>query len=142
MQTFLLIGLHIWSDLPSQEYQTGTECSIVVPKQTAYAHIWWSESEISHESTGSPPITEQRKMKIVMHSVFVSEDYELDLYNKFHGWKMTFPMPVREYTEEFQKMITCLRPTNFDKQKVHGYIKRMLQSIKDGLYFVHYHEEA
>lgn len=50
---------------------------------------------------------------------------------KFHGWKMISTMMVRGYTEEFQKMITRLHPTDTEDQKTHYYITGFSQGIQD-----------
>lgn len=75
-------------------------------------------------------------MKHVMRFVFVPGDYELELYRKFHGWKMTSTMMVREYTEEFHKMITRLHPNNGKEQKVYRFITSLTQAIQDELYLI------
>lgn len=84
---------------------------------TAYVHIWWSKLEVSRESTGVLPLTNREEIKIVMCFVFVPDDYELDLWETFHGWKKTFAMHVWKYTEEFQMMITRLDPSDLEEQK-------------------------
>lgn len=40
--------------------------------------------------------------------VFVPEDYDLELFKKYHAWKITSTMTVRKYTKGFRTIATRL----------------------------------
>lgn len=73
---------------------------MIIPRLSGYAQIWWSKLEVWRQAMNLSPILDWEEMKDVMRTAFVPDDYELELYKKFQGWKIISTMTVREYTKE------------------------------------------
>lgn len=83
-----------------------------------------------------PPILDWEEMKDVIRFVFVPNYYELELYRKLHGWKITSTMMLKEYTE-IQKMISQLHPNDNEERKEHRFITGLIQAIQNEFFLFH-----
>ena len=85
----------------------------VVTRLKRHATIWWDELHINKERRGKPKIKSWDKMLYKIKIQFNPKQYQLTLIRQLQNLKQK-GMIVKEYTEEFFKMIIRAGHTQWD----------------------------
>jgi hypothetical protein len=90
-------------------------------KLKGHASIWWKEVQLVRNRRGKVKITRWDRMVEKLKKQSIPVDYELDLLKKLQGLKQG-SRSVKEYTEDFHKIIIRTGHKEAKKEKVARYL--------------------
>ena len=100
-----------------EEIEDPNRVKFVKMKLKGHASIWWKEVQLERNQRGKGKITRWDRMVEKLKKQFIPVDYELDLLKKLQGLKQG-SRSVKEYTEDFHKIIIRTGHTEANKEKV------------------------
>jgi hypothetical protein len=95
-----------------------------------HASIWWREVQLERGRRGKEKITKWEKMAAKLKRQFIPVDYELDLLKRMQGLKQG-NRNIKEYTEEFHKILIKTRYSEENKEKIARYMNGLRSSIQE-----------
>jgi hypothetical protein len=90
-------------------------------KMKIHANIWWKEVQMERNQRGKGKIIRWDQMVEKMKKQFIPMDYELDQLKKLQGLRQG-NRSVKEYIEDFHKVIIRIGHIEANKEKVARYL--------------------
>ncbi|KAL5777403.1 hypothetical protein ACOSP7_010329 [Xanthoceras sorbifolium] len=88
--------------------------------------------EEQHARQGKPKINTWEHMKAKLRKQFLSADYAMELYERFHSLKQR-GMTVEEYTSEFNNLLNRVGLNERNEQWTARYLSGLNQTVRDEL---------